>query len=81
MSTGCWGSSRSPEYSPLASTPGSAGIPFFRAQAKFFWIWLLIRPLPAAHTMCPFDRTHCQGTTLKFCWQPKYAWVQVWLTQ
>ena len=75
LSTGCWGRIRSPEYSPLATTPGSAGIPFFLAQAKFCSIWLLTRLRLAAQTSCPFDFTHCQGTTLKSCLQPRYAWV------
>ena len=64
MSTGCWGSIGSPEYSPLATTPGSAGIPFCLAQAKFCRIWLLIRLGPAAHTICPSDVAHFHGTTL-----------------
>ena len=81
LSAGCWGGIGSPVYSPVATTPGSAGIPFRSAQAKLSSIWLLMRAGPAAHTMRPSDVTHFQGTTVKSCLQPMYAWVYVWLTQ
>ena len=71
MSTGCWGSSSSPEYSPVATVAGSAGIPFFAAQVKLPSISLLIRLGPAAQTSWPPEVTHFHGTTLKSCLQPR----------
>ena len=55
----------------MATVAGSAGIPFFAAQVKLPSISLLIRPGPAAHTICPPDVTHFHGTTLKSCLQPR----------
>ena len=71
LSTGCCGRIRRPEYSPVASTPGSAGIPFCLAQPKLARIWLLMSPVPAAHMMLPPDVSHFQGTTVKSCLQPR----------
>src|SRR5450755_2518903 len=74
LSAGCWGRIRSPEYSPVASAPGTAGIRFCLAHVRLRSNWLLTVPL-LAQTMRPPEVTHVQGTTVKSCSQPRLAWA------